>query len=166
MHCSCDDHFCILFCVQEKLERREVKISQKRQEIEHLKKNTSTADATMRKLMIKNSQLEAEKTRLINEGHRYANTKLEQTEREKAALLKRVEEQERMISSMDAKVNQLSQQNRALEEQTRVLAKIKEEKEHLEQRVLSQLATIQNLDQVHVCTCEWYSFCMYKIHVQ
>ena len=104
----------------------------------------------MRKLMIQNSQLEAEKTRLINEGHKYANTKLEQTQREKAVLLKQVEEQEQVISSMDARANQLSQQNRALEEQVRVLAKVKEEKEHLEQRVLSQLAKIQNLDQVHV----------------
>ena len=65
----------------------------------------------MHKLMIKNSQLEAERTRLINEGHmyRYANTKLEQTEREKAALLKHVEEQERMIGRMDAKANLLSE---------------------------------------------------------
>lgn len=140
----------MLFCVQEKIERKEAKLTQKRQDIEHLKKNASIADATMRKLMIQNGQLEAEKTRLINEGRKYANTELEQTEREKAVLLKQVEEQEQMVSSMDARVNHLSQQNRSLEEQVRVLAKIKEEKEHLEQRVLSQLAKIQNLDQVHV----------------
>ena len=107
----------------------------------------------MRKLRIQNSQLEAEKTRLIDEGHQYANTKLEQTEREKVALMKQVEEQERVISSMDVKANQLSQQNRALEEQLQVLAKVKEEKELLEQRILSQLAKMQNLDKVRVHTC-------------
>ena len=100
--------------------------------------------------MIQNSQLTAEKTRLLNDSHMYANTELEQTEREKATLLKQVKKQEWTIGSMDAKVNQLSQQNRALEEQIRVLAKVKEEKEHLEQQGLGLLATIQNLDQVHV----------------
>ena len=105
VYCSCDDS--VLFYVQEKLEPKEARISQKCQEIEHLKKDISTADATIRKLMIKNSQLEAEKARLINEGHmyRYTNTKLEQTEREKAALLKQVEEQEQMIGRVDAKIN-------------------------------------------------------------
>ena len=146
---------CFCICVQEKIERKEAKLSQKRQEIEHLKKNTSVADATMRKLRIQNSQLEAEKTRLIDEGHQYANTKLEQTEREKVALMKQVEEQERVISGMDVKANQLNQQNRALEEQLQVLARVKEEKELLEQRILSQLAKMQNLDKVrvHACTC-------------
>ena len=158
---SWGDRSSIILSIQEKMERKEAKLNQKRQEIEHLKRNASVADGTIRKLRIQNTQLEAEKTKLVNDSHKYANTKLEQTEKERAALLKQVEEQEQIMSSMDARANQLNQQNRALEEQVRVLGKVREEKEHLEQKLISQTATIQNIEQVCLYVCLCLYTCMY-----
>ena len=131
-------------------ERQEAKVNQKRKEIENLRGKINVADATIRKLVIRNSQLEEDKKKLIDEGHKFANTRLEETEREKASLQKAFDEQQQITSTLDAKISELSKRNRELEEKTSVLGKAMEERQHLEQKVISQHAVILNLQQVLV----------------
>ena len=134
----------------------------KSEKIDELTRKVNEGDTTMRKLTLQNTQLQAENKRLLDEGQKFANTKLEQTEKERLVLMKQAEEQQKLLSAKDAEVAQLSQQVRALEEQARAFVKLKADKDHLEQKVLSQRAVIQNLEQVHVvtctCTCTLYMY--------
>lgn len=83
----------------------------------------------------------------------YANTKLAEVEREKATLQAKAKEQREVIAELGSKLEVLSQQKVACEEQNRSLAKEKKKLEafnnHLEQKVIGQQASIQNFMQVH-----------------
>ena len=91
----------------------------------------------------------------------YANTKLAERERENASLQAESKEQRDVIAVMDSKIEVLSQQKVACEEQNRSLAETNKKLEafnnHLEQKVIGQQAIIQNVLQVHVYILSLYN---------
>ena len=93
--------------------------------------------------MIRNSQLQKEKSGCSTEGDLYQT---EEAEREK--LQQQLEGHRQAAFDLNGKVMQLSQQNSTLEEKIRSLIRVKEENEHLQQKCVSQMATLQNIDQV------------------
>ena len=106
----------------------------------------------MRRLHLQTKKLEEENRTLKDSAHEYANTKLAEVEREYASLQAKVREQQEVIATMGAKLEALSQQKVACEEQNRLLAegnkKLETFSNHLEQKVIGQQASIQNLVQV------------------
>ena len=87
--------------------------------------------------------------------------KLAEVERENALLQAKAEEQEETITKLESKLDVLSQQKVACEEQNRSLAEVNNElkamNNHLEKKVIGQQASIQNCFQVcygHVLCCD------------
>ena len=106
----------------------------------------------MRRLHIQTKKLEEENKTLKDGAHRIANTKMAEAERENASLLAKAKEREEVIAAMGAKLEVLSQQKVVFEEQNRSLKeankKLEALRNHLEQQVIGQQASIQNIMQV------------------
>ena len=111
--------------------------------MEKLRAKVNEADTTIRKLMIRNSLLEKEKSGFSTESDLY---QIEETERQK--LLQELDGHRQAAFDLNGKVIQLNQQNSTLEEKIRSLIRVKDENEHLHQKCVSQMATLQNIDQV------------------
>ena len=111
----------------------------------------------MRRLHIQTKKLEEENKTLKDGAHRIANTKMAEVERENASLLAKAKEREEVIAAMRAKLEVLSRQKVACEEQNRSLTEANKHLEdfshHLEQKVIGQQASIQNFVQVCMYTC-------------
>ena len=98
--------------------------------MEQLRAKGAEADTTIRKLMMQNNQLKQENKKLLDDS-----------EKEK------IEEQlQLLINSLKSR---LSQQSAEMEKKAKTLNRAIEEKEHFEQKVISQMAVIQNLEKVH-----------------
>jgi uncharacterized protein (DUF3084 family) len=109
---------------------------------------------TVRRLHIQTKKLEEENRTLKDGAHTIANTKLAEVERENASLRAKAKEHEEVIAAMGTKLEMLSQQKTACDEQNRSLIEankhLEEFSHHLEQKVIGQQASIQNIMQVHV----------------
>ena len=103
--------------------------------------------STIRHLRIQMQKLEEEKKKLTETAHKYASTKLDDVERENASLKEKATANQQLIATMSVKINELSQQKGAIEEK---LQSVIATKDMLEQKVIGQQATIQNVIQVHV----------------
>ena len=110
----------------------------------------SERDAEILKLKKSIGVLEKKKSAFSTESHLYQT---EETEREK--LLQELDGHQQAAFDLNGKVMQLSQQNSTLEEKIRSLIRVKddnervkEDNEHLQQKCVSQMATLQNMDQV------------------
>ena len=105
----------------------------------------------MRRLHLQTKRLEEENKILKDRAHEYAHT-LAEVERECASLQAKAREQREVIATMGTKLEVLSQQKADYEEQNRLLAegnkKLEAFSNHLEQKVIGQQASIQNLVQV------------------
>ena len=111
--------------------------------MEKLRAKVNEADTTIRKLMIRNSVLEKEKSRFSTESDLYQT---EETEREN--LLQELDGHRQAAFDLNGKIIQLNHENSTLDEKIRSLIRVKEENEHLQQKCVSQMATLQNMKQV------------------
>lgn len=89
-------------------------------------------------------------------------------ELENASLQAKISKQKELITTMQSELDLLSQQKAVQEQQNHSLAEAKQKLEavqsHLEQKTVSQQASIQNLSQVRVLPVLFmfvYLFCMY-----
>ena len=107
---------------------------------------------TIRRFTIQLKKLEEENKRLTAEAHGYANTKLDDVEKDNKSLREEVDQRETKIAAMDVKLNELSTQNKACEEKIlamhHTLNRLEGTKHHLEQKDIAQQALLQNLQQV------------------
>ena len=119
------------------------------EEVGALKSKLTESLETTRRFHIQNRILEDENRRLKSSVHEYANTKLDEAE-EKNRLLKQT------MKSLSAELDELSQHKVALEKNNQMLAERCSEldgvKSLLEQKIIGQQASIQNLQQVHFDT--------------
>ena len=107
---------------------------------------------TVRGLTLERQKLEEENKRLLAEAHGYANTKLDEAEKNNESLREEVSEYKKKIADMTVKVNELATQKAACEEKNHAMATILKSLEHtkhnLKQKDVEQQALIQNLQQV------------------
>ena len=117
------------------------------EEVGALKLKLTESRETVRRFHLRNKSLEDENRRLKDTVHEYANTKLDEREKENQVL-------KQTMKSLSAKVDELSQHKVALEDHNQKMAKRCAEldgvKSLLEQKIIGQQASIQNLQQVYV----------------
>lgn len=122
---------------------------------EAVQRKLNEALLTIRRLHIQVQKLEEEKRKLTETAHEYANTKLDGVERENASLKEKATADQQLITTMSVKLNELTKQKAAVEEK---LQSVTASKDILEQKVIGQQATIENVLQVLIV-------CIYLIHV-
>ena len=107
---------------------------------------------TIRRFTIQVKKLEEENKRLTAEAHGYANTKLDDVEKDNKSLKEQVDQREAKIAAMNIKLTELSTQNKACEEKIlamhHTLKSLEGTKHHFEQKDIAQQAMLQNLQQV------------------
>ena len=129
-------------------------------ENEALQRKLNESLTTVRRLHLQTKKLEDENKALKDGAHMFANTKMAEIKRENASLKEKAKEREEAIAAMGLNLEVLSRQKVAYEEQNRSLTEankhLKDFSHHLEQKVIGQQASIQNIMQVcmHTCTVE------------